>query len=379
MQQPNLQRIKTLLKDIEASVEKYKTTNSEIARLAALKKSLKLSSALESPKAAIIKLFFSPTKVMVIKATHDLSLFTALVKSKKAVSPQDLAEETGGHPLLIERLMRVVASIDFVEQQGNDKYSSNRLSEEMVNKKSTAFDDFGPAVFKTPDFFRETNYQNPEDHSTGPMQYTYNSQLTVFEWLAANPGAHNLFHAYVESFRDGQHFWVDWYPVQERILDSYIGTSDDPLIVDVAGGSGRDILAFQRRFPHAEGRLILEDLPAVVNDDHFRGQALEKVAYDVFTPQPIQGARVYYLKFTLHEFSDDNCKRILKNIAQTMTKGYSKLLIEEFFPSQQDTNSFHAMVDMLLIWVKILQSAGPTLNRFWYFKTEGPGILEAEL
>ena len=60
-------------------------------------------------------------------------------------------------------------------------------------------------------------------------------------------------------------------------------------LVDTGPGSGRDMLAFKRKFPNTTGRVILEDLPAVFNDVHYNDLGLEKIEYDVFTPQPIQG------------------------------------------------------------------------------------------
>ncbi|KAL3494925.1 hypothetical protein BJX62DRAFT_197028 [Aspergillus germanicus] len=82
-------------------------------------------------------------------------------------------------------------------------------------------------------------------------------------------------------------YWIDWYPVQSRILDG--ATSDTALIVDIGAGKGHDLLAFADEFPDA-GRLVLQDLPAVVDRlDGALGTAIEVVAYGFFTEQPIKG------------------------------------------------------------------------------------------
>jgi hypothetical protein len=113
--------------------------------------------------------------------------------------------------------------------------------------------------------------------------------MTSFEWLAKDPAVHERFQAYVEGTREKRPYWVDWYPVQQRILDHYSGNQDDSLIVDIGAGSGRDMLAFKRKFPCTTGRIIIEDLPAVFNDVHYHDLGLEKIGYDVFTPQPVKG------------------------------------------------------------------------------------------
>lgn len=153
----------------------------------------------------------------------------------------------------------------------------------------TSFVDLAPAVLKTPEFLRKTDYQNPENLLAGPIQYTYNTPMTTFEWLAKDVAVLERFHQYVEAVRTDRPFWVEWYPVQERILTGYVGQKDDPLIVDIAAGSGRDMLAFKQKFPNVEGRIILQDLPTVFNDVHYHDLGLEKIEYDIFTSQPVHG------------------------------------------------------------------------------------------
>lgn len=55
---------------------------------------------------------------------------------------------------------------------------------------------------------------------------------------------------------DARRYWVDWYPVQERILDGFDkgekreeGEEEGICIVDVGGGKGHDLMQFEERFP----------------------------------------------------------------------------------------------------------------------------------
>ncbi|KAJ5919065.1 hypothetical protein N7466_010008 [Penicillium verhagenii] len=391
-----LKQVHALLEEVKTSVKQFEVENSEIARVQALEKSLKLSRALEHPKDVILKLFLSPTQAMVVKIAHDLGLFAILAKSDEPISYQDLANQSGANPLLIERIMRLLVAMDFAQEHGTGKYSPSLLSKEMTDDKSggivdTLFVDIAPAVLKTPDFLRKTNYQNPENHSAGPMQYTYDTNLTTFEWLAQDVAVHERFHSFVEHVRESRPFWVDWYPVQERILDGSSCETGDALIVDIAAGSGRDMLAFKKKFPDATGRIIVEDLPAVFNDVTYHDLGLEKIGYDAFTPQPVQGSRAYFLKFLLHEFSDENCMEILKNVTKAMKKGHSKILIEEYILPDENAGLFHSMVDMILMvfapgtlrtkakWTAMLESVGLTVNVIFHPDGEGPSIIEAEL
>ena len=64
------------------------------------------------------------------------------------------------------------------------------------------------------------------------------------------------------------------------------------MLVDVGGGRGHDVSAFRRRmgpeFPEG-GRVVLEDLPAVLEDAGKLEEGVEKVGYDFFTPQVVVG------------------------------------------------------------------------------------------
>lgn len=64
------------------------------------------------------------------------------------------------------------------------------------------------------------------------------------------------------------------------------------MLVDVGGGRGHEAGAFKRsmgpEFPEG-GRVVLEDLPAVLEDAEKLEEGVEKVAYDFFTPQVVLG------------------------------------------------------------------------------------------
>lgn len=40
--------------------------------------------------------------------------------------------------------------------------------------------------------------------------------------------------------------------------------SDAPVLVDIGGGIGTDVVEFCRRYPNYPGRIVLQELPAVV-------------------------------------------------------------------------------------------------------------------
>lgn len=187
-------------------------------------------------------------------------------------------------------------------------------------------------------------------------------------------------------------YWVDWYPVQDRILDRFAADKTQALLVDVGAGKGHDLLAFRAKFPQARGRLVLEDLPAVIDglSELDVDDAIEKVSYDFFTAQPVVGARVYFYHHILHDWSDPYCRRILEKVAAAMTPGFSKLLVHEIIVADEKAAQFQAQFDMTMMafnsgiertrpqWQALLESAGLTVVGVWDSVDEGgDGIVEA--
>jgi len=69
----------------------------------------------------------------------------------------------------------------------------------------------------------------------------------------------------------------------------------------VGGGKGHATEKIREITKSIPGRVILQDLPAVIEDIDEPLPGVERVKYDFFTPQPINGA--YYSASAFHFFS----------------------------------------------------------------------------
>lgn len=56
--------------------------------------------------------------------------------------------------------------------------------------------------------------------------------------------------------------WVDVYQPDESLEDAR--DPEAPLLVDVGGSIGTKSVSFRRKYPHLRGKVIFQDLPAVV-------------------------------------------------------------------------------------------------------------------
>lgn len=157
---------------------------------------------------------------------------------------------------------------------------------------------------KMPSFFKENGYRQPEDPLKGALQYAFNTDKEAFDYWHKMPHVLDNFNTFMTGNRGSRPSWVEWWPVESQVFSGLDLEENGVLLVDIAGGRGHDVQAFKNRFPKQPGRLAVEDLPAVIDDIKELDAGIERVKYDFFTPQPIEGEffRIAQVPFFLSQF-----------------------------------------------------------------------------
>lgn len=99
------------------------------------------------------------------------------------------------------------------------------------------------------------------------------------------------FNTYMTGNNDSRSSWIDWYPVEERLLKGTKADVNAVLMINIAGGRGHYLAAFKERFPHVKERLILQELPDLIDDAQGLDSIIERMKHDIFEPQPIKGKK----------------------------------------------------------------------------------------
>ncbi|HKP63851.1 MAG TPA: methyltransferase [Polyangiales bacterium] len=122
-------------------------------------------------------------------------------------------------------------------------------------------------------------------------------------------------------------------------------------VVDVGGGQGRLLASILQKAPNARG--ILFDLPNVVSGARSNleslgvAQRVEIVSGDFFQKVPA-GADCYVAKTVIHDWSDDDARKILQNIRNAMTPA-ARVLLYESVVSPRNTASFAKFLDLQML------------------------------
>lgn len=50
------------------------------------------------------------------------------------------------------------------------------------------------------------------------MQYAFQTKLTTFEYMSSVPPILKDFNTFMGNTMGARKYWIDWFPVQERLL-----------------------------------------------------------------------------------------------------------------------------------------------------------------
>ncbi|KAH9544742.1 hypothetical protein CY35_12G011200 [Sphagnum magellanicum] len=156
----------------------------------------------------------------------------------------------------------------------------------------------------------------------------------------------------------------------------YEGFKDIKTLVDVGGGTGKTLETIISSYPHIHG--INYDLPHVIADAPTI-PGIEHVAGSMFESVPSGDA--IFMKRILHDWSDENCLKILNNCQKALPEK-GKVLIRDYV--LQPSGGVAQMADLFMMahtnggmerteeqWRKLLTTAGfSTVNFIELFEQE---------
>lgn len=90
-----------------------------------------LRAASESTETALdtlLRLYNANLEVTMAKIGCDLGIFKTVAATQDSTSVGDLAAQTGANPILLERILRYLASVRMITETGKGEYAANQTS-----------------------------------------------------------------------------------------------------------------------------------------------------------------------------------------------------------------------------------------------------------
>ncbi|KGO75605.1 O-methyltransferase, family 2 [Penicillium italicum] len=385
-----------------ASTGKAFKENVPGSREALIAQSRALVATLEIPSEFIQRTFWAePAQSAIIRLAVDVHLFQYLHEaSPEGLSPTSLSEKTGVDVNLLTRLARHLVAMNVLAFHSGAFHGttlSNGLVEERYQHSILfCYDATRPSLNGLPAYFKQNAYRSPKLGGTdGPFQYAHGTDLRFFDWVVEKPPQLRHFDSFMSAYRAGKAYWFEegFYPVLQRLVCGFDAEVGEALLVDVGGGRGHDVTAFVEMYGNLPGKVILQDREAVVASilECVDGRAFEVQAYDFFTPQPVKGARAYFLHSVLHDWCDEDGVQILKNLVPALVRGYSRVLINEIVVNEEKPTLAATSMDMMMLshlsvrerteveWRWILKRVGLRVVRIYTYPGVAESLIEAEL
>ncbi|KAF2757492.1 S-adenosyl-L-methionine-dependent methyltransferase [Pseudovirgaria hyperparasitica] len=358
-----------MISEIRRVIGGYTHTALETTRQLLLRTLSRLIASLESPSDVIHRYGHMTLQTAAIRIGIDLGVFRLLTQAQAegrgAVSVDGIVERNpGAGGLVLNRILRYLASIDAITQVSPTRYAANQRTRHLADKTVEAglahfLNTVAPQYEALPAWLAQNNYQPPADETHTAFQAAWNTHLDAFAWFAEHADHLAYFNDYMALRRQRAHdaTWLSvfpvaryvrgWNPDVDRGVKESAGRKQKAVYVNVGGGIGHQCREFRERYPDVTGEVVLQDLP------HSIANALEtpgvvNMEFDFFEEQPVKDAKFYYMRGILHDHSPARGRVILEHTRDAMGPE-SILLVDEMILPETGVSQMAAAIDLTML------------------------------
>lgn len=254
-----------------------------------------------------------------LQLAAELGLADLLAAAGGPLPVAELAAATGCHERSLFRVLRALASQGIFRDVGGGRFENTPLAEALrADLPGSARD----AVIQATSNGTMRAFMGFRDVvRAGKPSFEAGGAASPFELMLRKPG-------YARTY--SRAMMAKSAPAVAALLEAY-DFAPCRSVVDVGGGNGHVLAAVLLRHGHLRG-VVLEQPPmAPCAREHLATQGLEGraevVEGDFFVAVP-PGHDTYLLKSVLHDWSDEDAARILRNCRAAMAAGARLLILE---------------------------------------------------
>lgn len=296
------------------------------------------SSKLAQAQARLMDVAFAFVSSQAFVSAQDLGVFSALTTAPAPV--EDIARQVGIRPVACRRLLMVLVSLGFVEQDAGG-FRNSELGELCSSRSAVKLG----ATSRINPFYAMTAHLTDalRDYSPRWQQTLGVTAADAFAALYADPTGLREFADLMNAIS----------VPQGQLIAERLDFAPFNCIMDVAGGPGGQSIAIGARHPHLRG--IITDLEpvCVVARENIAAAGLggrfTAVAADLIAGPYPSGADVILLGHILHDWSDEVCGKILSKCAAALPAGGTLLVSESVLHDDFSGSALAHLKDLLML------------------------------
>ena len=288
----------------------------------------------------IRELLYSQLISQAIQTFCELGLPDQIPITGKGIGIDQLAKKTKTNPIALERLLRALKQFSLLEERDGG-FLLSALGRSLI---SSAFASAQHSALLIHGEIGATWRGLSETIRSGESSFKNNYGIELFEYFEKKPSRRAIFDS-------SQNMGLD-LEISNLLANLELG--NDETIIDIGGGSGHLLLNILENWPNSNG--ILVDLPIATEiaqkylKDQGKPDFFEIKIGDFFKSLPSNGS-VYLLSHVLHDWSDENCKKILATCRRCMPNNAKLVVVDLVIRDNVDkvTDTTAAMMDLYML------------------------------
>ena len=290
-----------------------------------------------------LDIIFGRWRSQVLYVGVKLGVFDCATSNPKNAS--DIAKELNLDNKLAYRLLRALGSLGLLKEGVNHDFSITGEGEFLRRDNPQTLRGIALLEEGHEHYALWKHLHNMiKDGKQNAFPREYGKKL--FEFTDSNPPYRKVFDEAMSSYSSIQTTWIS------EALDRY-DFSNVNCVCDVGGGQGHLLCSLLVKYPHLNG-IVLELESAIKNKEFLWAGKMgledrcKYTAGNMFNDVP--AADAYIMKMILHDWSDDECVKILSNIYNASPKRGTVLIAEHLVP-RPDIPHFSKIFDIHMMCV----------------------------
>ena len=305
----------------------------------------KSEKVIKDASTVMYNLTFSHVISQYLYVVAKLDVASIIRKAGKPLTAEQIAKEHGGtiNVDYLQRILRLLSSTHeiFTETKVDEErlpaFGLTKLSQLLRsdNSDEVSFKYFLMTITDSPGWNAWSRLEECVMSSEPKVPFILENNMGLFDYYKIHPESGDMFNkAMTRTALDCLDHIMTAYSSTWSELETLEAT-----VLDVGGGHGQVMKKVKEKYPKLNCKVL--DVKEVVESVAGEDCGVEFVVGDFFKPETLPKADVIFMKLILHDWDDDNCKKILDSCYLALSEVGKLIVCESVLPDPREPVKAH--------------------------------------